>query len=273
MDSVNEDEYVNPEPPAKKAKRGTFYFLQVVVAVGIVVATLFTAWTDPGLLPGTFGDKITIASAPEFTEEPEEQFIIPTPRLKPLVGIVVGHWDDNSKDPGAICSDIALTEFEVNQNVSTLVRDMLIAQDIDVDVLREFDPKLDNYQANVLISIHADTCDYINAEATGFKVSSSLANPHPDRAARLSGCLRNRYNQATGLRHHNSITIDMTSYHAFDEINDGTTAAIVEVGFLNLDRVLLTQHPDLVAKGITDGILCYLNNESINSDPPPQSTP
>jgi len=273
MESVNQEESAYPKPPAKKSKRGTFYFLQVVVAVGIVVATLFTAWTDPGLLPGSFGDKITIASAPEFTEEPEEQLIVPTPRSNPLVGIVVGHWDDNSKDPGAVCTDIALTEFEVNQNVSTLVRDMLIAQDIDVDVLREFDPKLDNYQATALISIHADTCDYINAEATGFKVSSSLANPHPDRAARLSACIRNRYSQATGLKLHNSITIDMTSYHAFDEIHEDTTAAIIEVGFLNLDRELLTQHPDQVAKGIADGILCYINNESISGAPLPQSTP
>jgi N-acetylmuramoyl-L-alanine amidase len=64
----------------------------------------------------------------------------------------------------------------------------------------------------------------------------------------------------------------MTSYHAFDEIDENTSAAIVEVGFLNLDRVLLTQHPDRVAKGITDGILCYLNNENISPAATPDST-
>jgi N-acetylmuramoyl-L-alanine amidase len=55
----------------------------------------------------------------------------------------------------------------------------------------------------------------------------------------------------------------MTSYHAFDEINADTTAVIIEVGFLNLDRQILTQHQDLVAKGISDGILCYVRNEDV----------
>ena len=258
----------NQAHSSQESKRGTFYFLQVVIAVAIVVATLYTAWTDPGFLPGNLNDNLIFAAAPQITEGPEEP-ITPTPRARPLVGIVVGHWDDNTKDPGAICNDINLTEFEVNQSVATLVRDILINEDIDVEVLREFDPKLSGFQANALISIHADSCDYINAEATGFKVSSALANSHPDQAARLTACLRNRYTQATGLKLHNSITTDMTSYHAFDEIDETTTAAIIEVGFLNLDRVLLTQHPDRVAKGIADGIRCYLNNENIS----PVATP
>jgi len=60
----------------------------------------------------------------------------------------------------------------------------------------------------------------------------------------------------------------MTSYHAFAEIDPETTAAIIEVGFLNLDRQILTQKADLVAQGIADGILCYLNNEDLSQDTP-----
>ena len=41
--------------------------------------------------------------------------------------------------------------------------------------------------------------------------------------------------------------------------------AIIEVGFMNLDRQILTQQPEKVATGIVNGILCYLNNESINT--------
>jgi N-acetylmuramoyl-L-alanine amidase len=55
----------------------------------------------------------------------------------------------------------------------------------------------------------------------------------------------------------------MTLYHAFDEIGEMTPAVIIETGFLNLDRELLTHHPELVAQGITDGILCYLRSEPI----------
>jgi N-acetylmuramoyl-L-alanine amidase len=60
----------------------------------------------------------------------------------------------------------------------------------------------------------------------------------------------------------------MTSYHAFSEINENTPAAIIEVGFLNLDRTILTQKPDVVARGISDGITCFLNNENIASETP-----
>jgi N-acetylmuramoyl-L-alanine amidase len=65
----------------------------------------------------------------------------------------------------------------------------------------------------------------------------------------------------------------MTSYHAFDEIHNETAAAIIETGFLNLDRQILTQHPDMVARGIADGVLCYIYNESITTQPTPLPTP
>jgi len=57
----------------------------------------------------------------------------------------------------------------------------------------------------------------------------------------------------------------MSSYHAFNEIDDDTPAVIIETGFMNLDKQLLTQQPDLVAKGIVDGILCYIYNEDLTS--------
>ena len=79
--------------------------------------------------------------------------------------------------------------------------------------------------------------------------------------------------QDTGLKLHNSITADMSSYHAFGEINPDTTAAIIEVGFLNLDRKILTEKPDLIAKGITDGIMCFINNENIPVSITPTPTP
>jgi N-acetylmuramoyl-L-alanine amidase len=259
------------ESPARK-DRGTFYFLAAAIGVAIIVATMFTFWSDPGLLPFTLGQSgIPLSSGPQATQTAISQGTA-TPRSRPLVGIVVGHWDDNSGDQGAVCSDISLTEFQVNQQVAALVRDQLIARDIDVDMLREFDPKLNGYQASAVISIHADSCDYINDEATGFKVSAAMSNPRPQLSQRLTACLRQRYAQSTGMQLHNSLTADMTSYHAFDEINENTTAAIIEVGFLNLDREMLTQRTDRVAQGIIDGLLCYLNNEEIPFAATPQSS-
>ncbi len=255
------------QQPQRNAPPGGLFkdtgnFLLITALVGLLVATLFTAWTEPGLVPGSFSRTYDQSLSLQATETSQSQPTA-TARSRPLVGIVVGHWDDATGDPGAVCSDVSLTEFQVNQTIATLVRDLLLEQGIDVDMLREFDPLLSGYRATVLISIHADSCDYINDQATGFKVSAALANPAPERSARLTACMRNRYGESTGLSLHNSITPDMTSYHAFDEINPETTAAIIEVGFLNLDRQLLTQEPQKSAQGIVNGILCYLNNENL----------
>lgn len=85
-----------------------------------------------------------------------------------------------------------------------------------------------------------------------------------NRAQRLTACLTDRYKAATGLTFHaGSITGDMREYHAFSEIDPNTITAIIETGFMNLDQEILTQKTDLVAKGVTDGILCFINNESV----------
>ena len=66
----------------------------------------------------------------------------------------------------------------------------------------------------------------------------------------------------------------MLEYHVFNEINNQTPAAIIETGFMNLDRTFLTEHTDLVAKGVSDGILCFVRNESVNIKlPTPTNAP
>jgi len=253
-----------PPPPisSRRPQKGTLYILMVVLVVAFVLATLFTAWTDPGLLPGNLGRNLTLGAAPPSTGQPANA-ATPTKRAHPFIGIVAGH---SGNDSGAVCPD-GLTEVSINEAVAAYLKKILVDKGYDVVILQEFDSRLNDFQASALVSIHADSCEYINDIATGFKVSAPLANPHPDQAARLTACLRNRYAQDTGLQLHNSITNDMTSYHAFSEINPDTPAAIIEVGFLNLDRTILTQKQDLIAKGISDGITCFLNNENIPSTP------
>jgi len=96
-----------------------------------------------------------------------------------------------------------------------------------------------------------------------------MSSPYPEKATRLTACLTQRYAEVTGMKFHfNTITPDMTSYHAFDEINSNTTAAIIETGFLNLDREILVNEYEKVAEGVTAGILCYIRNESIPSTLP-----
>ena len=251
----------NSTPDAQR--HGMFYQLQIVLIVAFILATLFTAWTPASLLPGNLSERFAQVLAFQATET--AAFPTPTPRPRPLIGIVVGHWDDNSKDPGAVCPD-GLTELEVNQGIAARVEQILVDNGFDVDLLREFDPQLQGYRSLALVSIHADSCQYVNDEATGYKIAAALSNQYPERATRLTACIKDRYAKATGLNYHpGTVTNDMSSYHAFDEIDGNTNAVIIEVGFLNLDRQLLTKGQDQIASGISDGILCYIRNEDISA--------
>lgn len=168
------------------------------------------------------------------------------------IGIIAGH---KGNDSGAVCAD-GLTEAEVNENIAVRVVSALQTRGIATDLMTEFDPRLDGYIATALVSIHADSCDYFNELATGFKISGSSFTD----SSSLSICVEEAYRQATQLSYHaNTITADMAEYQAFRRISPGVPALIIEVGFMNLDRPLLTEQPDRVAGGIVSGLWCYLD--------------
>lgn len=258
-------------PVRASGRFSTWRALQTVISVAILMATLFTLWTPANLFSSNINQKMSLALMANVTPQPASG----TQTAQPVqrIGIIAGHSgkDSNGKeiDPGAVCKD-GLTEADVNMRIATLVKQSLTGDGFTVDLLNEFDPRLQGYQASVVLSIHNDSCDYINDEASGFKVAASQNSNQPQGAERLSACLIDRYASTTGLRfHYNSITPDMTNYHAFNEIDPNTVGAIIETGFLNLDRQILTEHTDVVARGVTAGILCYIHNEMVSPTPTP----
>jgi N-acetylmuramoyl-L-alanine amidase len=253
----------SPRPsPRPQNPVSTGRILQTTFSVAILLATLFTAFS-PNIFSIDLSEKFRVL----LTPEPEEfNPAAPTSQRLVHIGIVAGHWGNDS---GAVCAN-GTTEAQVNLAIATLVQQKLTAQGLQADILQEFDPRLQDYKAAVLVSIHNDSCDYINEQATGFKVAAAVGARDPNLANRLVACLRDRYQRATGLPFHSgSITADMREYHAFDEVDPATTSAIIETGFLNLDYILLTQNTGVVADGVTAGILCYINNENIAPTPLP----
>ncbi|MFN8411655.1 MAG: N-acetylmuramoyl-L-alanine amidase [Anaerolineales bacterium] len=245
--------------PARKASSFNAFFNTLGIAV--LLATLFTAWTPTSLFASNLQEQLRII----LTPQPGVNNIAISPQPQLRIGIVAGH---NGNDSGAVCTDangqVDLTEAAVNLEIATMVRDSLVAQGFQVDLLNEFDTRLNGYRAVALVSIHNDSCEYVNDQATGFKVAASLDTRDLNRAQRLTACMTDRYQQATGLTFHaGSITADMREYHAFSEIDPNTVTAIIETGFLNLDRDILTKHTDKVAEGVTQGILCFVNNENV----------
>jgi N-acetylmuramoyl-L-alanine amidase len=244
--------------------------IQTTLLLAVLLATVFVAWTPQSLSAVSFADQLAVLLTPQPARNP----VGPAqPALR--IGIVAGH---SGNDSGAVCVDstgkVTLTEAEVNLSIATLVQKKLVDRGFQVDLLNEFDTRLNGYRAVAIVSIHNDSCEYINDQATGFKVAAALNTRDVNRASRLLACLVDRYHAATGLRFHpGSITPDMTGYHAFSEIDPNTIAAIIETGFLNLDRDILTQHTDQVADGVVNGLMCFVNNENVEPTPTPAVTP
>ena len=256
--------------PKKRKRKNSVRALQSTVGVAILLATLFTALPSRGLVSGDFYNRLSIILTPRPVDGLQS---VSQPQLR--VGIVAGHAGNDS---GAVCEDAngnaILTEAEVNLKIAAIVQQQLIEHNFQVDLLREFDSRLSSYRALAIVSIHNDSCEYINDDATGFKVAAALSSTDPNRANRLTACLVDRYYRATNLTFHSgSITGDMREYHAFREIDPSTVAAIIETGFLNLDREILTKQPERVAAGIVAGILCFANNENIEPANIPGLTP
>lgn len=210
-------------------------FLLLIVALAAVTAGLlgWRATVGEGLVAGL------------------QALLRPDPALSGRhIGIVAGH---SGNDSGAVCPD-GLQEVEVNQAVADAVARLLRRQGASVDVLREFDSRLSGYQADAFLSIHADSCA---VDLSGFKVASLEGGSGASK--QLADCLWERYGAVTSLSPHpDTVTYDMSRYHAFREISAATPSAIIEVGFLKGDRQLLTKRQDRVAAGIVAGLACFL---------------
>lgn len=230
-------------------------FFVVVIAAGLL-ATIFTWWTPSQFLADQVKMELSIAQATSHvTVVPTG---LPTPNWLRRIGIVAGHHGPEN-DPGAVCPD-GLTEAEINFAVAqNVVRD-LSARGYTVDLLDEFDPRLDNYQAATLVSIHSNTCQEWPGEVvSGFLISTAAARATSQGNDNLLvDCIARYYAQASELERREGVTVDMTDYHTFREIHPTTPAAIIELGFMLADRPILTGRQDVLAHSISDGILCFL---------------
>ncbi|MEM5775627.1 MAG: N-acetylmuramoyl-L-alanine amidase, partial [Anaerolineaceae bacterium] len=229
---------------------------QSVLMSALLAASLFTLFTPSNLFSGS-----SISSMLFSAEEPTPKAqTTDQPVSTERVGIVSGHWKD-AQNSGFMCSD-GTAENTLNLQIATMVMQKLSALGYQADLLEEHDARLSEYQALAVISIHNDTCEFLGNESSGFKAAPALANAYPDEVDKLTQCLINRYASATGLKYINKQTADMTTYHSFNEVHSLTPVVVMETGYLNLDRQILTRSTDVVVQGIVDGIVCYLEGGS-----------
>lgn len=253
----------HPQAKRKNSARQSGYTLFSMSMLGLVITAIVVGLK----LFGPQAKQPIVKIAPPVSAAPPALNIVTSPQqiqannpirdqAQLLVGVVSGH---KGYDPGAVCED-GLTEAQINYAVAVEVVDLLERRGIQADLLEEFDDRLTDYQADALVSIHADSCNVPGA--SGFKVARVTESAIPQAEDALVACLNQEYALYTGLpQHPASITDNMTDYHAFREIAPLTPGAIIETGFLLDDRYLLEQKPKIVARGIAAGILCFLEGD------------
>jgi N-acetylmuramoyl-L-alanine amidase len=228
------------------AQHGLLVLLLVVIAaIGLLVVRRPADRTQAALA--------TEVAGATWTPKPRPQLPRATAASPRSIGIIPGHW---KSDSGAVCDD--LTEADVTLSVANKVKTILERFGYRVQLLPEFSPDLKGFQADLLLSIHADSCKHIEG-ASGFKVARAANSAIPEIEDRLVECLWTEYEAVTQLpRHPGSITDDMLYYHAFNEVAAQTPAAIIEIGFMAADKAILVFGQESIAQGISNAIICFL---------------
>jgi len=195
-----------------------------------------------------------------------------TPQWLQRIGIISGHSGPGPSglpDSGAICSDESgrafLREADINHAVATRVVDSLKAMGYQVDLLDETDPRLTNYRADALVSIHANTCYDFGETISGYIVAISKARPETGTDAFLRECIAENYGRTVPLARSFNVTEDMTEYHVWRRIHPLTPGMILEMGYMLADRAVLTEDPARLANAIVTGIMCFMDNRDIPS--------
>lgn len=193
-----------------------------------------------------------------------------TPAARPFhVGIQSGHYK-NDELPDELwrlegstgTSGGGRTEVDLNYDVANRVARLLRAQGVIVDVLPATVPS--GYQADAFIAIHADGAS--GSSPRGFKISTRWSSVVAVQDGMLVDAITDAYRTATGLPEDSNVTRNMRGYYAYSprrpnwRTSNYAPGAIVEMGFMTnaADRAVMFNKTDVVAQGITNGIMNFL---------------
>lgn len=225
-----------------------------------------------GESPAAPADSAAPATAPEVA--PVLAFApvrVPRPAVPPgprRVGLQAGHWQTEQVpeelrrlESSTGSSWNGLPEWQLNFQVANRAAGVLRTHGYEVDVLPT--TVLPGYLADVFLALHADGDS--DGLARGYKAAhSSRRGPYEDR---LVDVIMEEYGRATSLPVDPKVTRNMLGYYAFSwrryeyAVAPHTPAAILEMGFLTsaADRALLLGRQDLVAAGVANGVLRFLD--------------
>jgi hypothetical protein len=238
-------------------------------------------WVDSVALPLPDGPQTPLSGFRTQGASGWSSFRTPFPRV-PIwnppgaqrVGLQAGHWlfdeapnelADLRNNPGT--SGGGMAEWEVTLDIAQRTAVLLRGSGVEVDVLPTTIPP--RYRAQAFVAIHADGDS--SGVLNGFKTTRPGFSGTPEVDDSLVETLNQEYGAVTGLpRRDSQVSLRMTWYYAFNAkryqhaVAPGVPQAIIETGFLTNagDRRLLIGDPDLIARGIAEGVLKFLQRNS-----------
>ena len=227
----------------------------------IIISALITATILITFSPGAeYIDQIVPTSESQVSGEIGSQG-----NPQKIIGILPGHYGyDSGFQCGAEYNFVK--EADVNLRLAVMVRDYLENHGYVVDFLHEFDPNLSDYKGLALVSIHANRCDTPDQKVSGFTVMTGGQNTYPSESKRLNDCLTYHYAQNSGLDFlGENYNPGEEKLYAFDTVNDYTTISVIHTGYLGNDYRTISEKTQSLAKGIADGIICYVENDTVGT--------
>ena len=225
---------------------------------------------DPGDPPNTFGFSQPITSAKPG--DPPGYTRVPAPKVEGgprRIGIQIGHWMTDNVPPELRRLEVqtgtswdGITETQVSLAIATRLAALLRSHGYIVDIIPTTVPP--GYLADAFVSLHMDGDG--TGENSGYKLAhGSRRGPYEQQ---LLDDIKDEYGAATGLAYDQPhVSRAMLGYFAFSwqryrsATSPFTPSVILEMGFLSNDgdRALAMDHPDVLARGIANGIERFLS--------------
>jgi hypothetical protein len=225
---------------------------------------------DPDDPPNTFGGSQPVA--PAKPGDPPGYTRLRAPSVEPgarRIGIQVGHWQTDNVPPELRRLEVqtgtswdGITETEVSLEIATRLADLLKTHGYIVDIIPTTVPQ--GYLADVFVALHLDGDS--TGENSGYKMAhGTRRGPYEQQ---LLEDIKEEYGIATELDYDGGrVSNGMRAYYAFSwqryrsATSPFTPSVILEMGYLSNDgdRGLAMDHPDVLARGIANGIERFLS--------------
>lgn len=190
------------------------------------------------------------------------------------MGVQVGHWKLEELPPELERFKVysgtywgGYDEWELNMVIAEALREQLEAAGVTVDLIPATVPI--GYQADAFVSIHIDGVTGAQAEwRRGYKAVAPYRSSPAGLA--LADAVEQSYGKVTGMPEDPlGASVNMRAHYIFSPhrfwhaVAPTTPSIMVECGFMTHpdDRALILDQPKLLAQGIAEGILGYLNDQ------------